>query len=83
MSKVTHLLDQFDAGELSRPELANRLASLEYHPIEAAGQATDGSPDFPQKGTLEEIEAARLAERLTDDELEAVVVEVLNKAARA
>jgi hypothetical protein len=63
MSEVTALLDHYDAGKLSRPELVRRLAGLDYLPFKTSGQEVDGSPDFPQTGTLEEVEAATLAER--------------------
>ena len=36
-----------------------------------------GVPDFPQRGTLEDLQLAAITSRLTEDEMETIVTEVL------
>jgi hypothetical protein len=36
-----------------------------------------GAPDFPQEGTLEDLQLAAITSRLTEDEMETIVTEIL------
>jgi hypothetical protein len=81
MTEVDALLDQYDAGalSLSRPELLGRISHLDYKPVVATGMHPHGCSDFPQSGTLEEVEAATVAGRLTDDEFEEIILEAIGR----
>jgi hypothetical protein len=79
---VHDLLDKYDAGQLSRGELLRRLAGLRYEPTNPSGMDGGGAPDFPQLGTLEEVQAAAVVGRLTEDEMDAIVTEVLRTRAQ-
>lgn len=77
MSEVSGLFDRCAAGELSRSELLKRLAGLTYRQIKPSGMDDGGVPDFPQEGTLEDLQLAAITSRLTEDEMERVVTEIL------
>ncbi len=77
MSELSGLFDRYDADELSRSELLKRLASLTYRQIKPSGMGDGGVPDFPQEGTLEDLQVAAITSRLTEDEMETIVTEVL------
>ena len=77
MSEVSGLFDRYDVDELSRSELLKRLAGLTYRQIKPSGMDGGGAPDFPQEGTLEDLQLAAITSRLTEDEMETIVTEVL------
>lgn len=77
MSEVSGLFDRYDADELSRSELLERLAGLTYRQIKPSGMDDGGVPDFPQEGTLEDLQFAAITSRMSEDEMERVVTEVL------
>lgn len=77
MSEVSGLFDRYDADELSRSELPTRLAGLTYRQIKPSGMDGGGAPDFPQEGTLEDLQLAAITSRLTEDEMETIVTEIL------
>ena len=77
MSEVSGLFDKYDADELSRSELLKRLAGLTFRLIKPSGMDGGGAPDFPQKGTLEDLHVAAITSRLSEDEMETIVTEVL------
>ena len=77
MSEVSGLFDRYDVDELSRSELLKRLAGRTYRQIKPSGMDGGGVPDFPQDGTLEDLQLAAITGRLTEDEMETVVTEVL------
>ena len=77
MSEVSGLFERYDADELSRSELLARLAGLTYRQLKPSGMDGGGAPDFPQEGTLEDLQVAAITSRLTEDEMETIVTEVL------
>jgi hypothetical protein len=81
VSEVDNALDDWDAGKLNRHDLLGRLAKLPFKDVCAAGMVDGGAPDFPQPGTLEEVQAAAVAGRLTEEEVEVIVSEALALAA--
>ena len=77
MSEVSGPFGRYDADELSRSGLLKRLAGLTYRQIKPSGMDGGGAPDFPQEGTLEDLQLAAITSRLTEDEMETIVTEVL------
>lgn len=75
MSSVQDLYERYQAGQVSRDELLHALAGLRYTTVRAGGMTAGGSPDYPQVGTFEEVDALAKAGLLSEEEALGVFIE--------